>query len=279
MMENVDDGAALQSVQVALHDHLLGRPSTIADDLREGGRIGITQRLGIYHHAYRARLLEAMQDSFEKTWAYLGDEQFAAAATAFIETHPPRHRNLRWYGADFAAWLANEYPADLDIGELAAIDWGLRNAFDGADAEPVTAAMLVGLSAADWQEVGCRFVPTLTIEAVRYNTAAIWHALDRGEVPPPAIALDESRWLMIWRKEWKPHFRTIGTVEQAVLAKLLEGRPVAAVCADIEASFGDEGEANTVGALLRGWVNEELICEMTGISRQPMADDASVVRQ
>ena len=76
---------ALRSVQVALHDHLLGRPSTIAGDLRDGGRISPAQRLGIYHHA-----------------------------------------------------------------------------------------------------VGCRFVPTLRIEPVRYNTPAIRHALDRGEAPPAA---------------------------------------------------------------------------------------------
>ena len=56
------DRQSLLSVQIALHDHVLGRPSPIAGALREGGRIGIAQRLGIYHHAYRARLLETLQE-------------------------------------------------------------------------------------------------------------------------------------------------------------------------------------------------------------------------
>ena len=155
----------------------------------------------------------------------------------------------------------------------------MRNAFDGADAQPVTAAVLGGLSAADWQSVGCRFVPTLRIEPVRFNTAAIWHALDRGETPPVATALEEPRWLMIWRKEWQPHFRTLGEVEQMVIVKLREGSTVAEVCVDMDTSFDDESGASKVGALLRGWVDEGLICELTGISRQPAASNASAARQ
>ena len=270
---------ALRSVQVALHDHLLGRDSDIVAELRVGGGIGIAQRLAIYHHAYRARLLEAMQDSFEKTWAYLGDDQFAAAVAAFVETHPPSHGNLRWYGAEFAAWLAERFPADPEISELALIDWGMRNAFDGADAAPVTAAVLDGLSPADWLEVGCRLVPTLRVEPVRFNTVAIWHALDRNEVPPAAHALNEPRWLIIWRKEWQPHFRTIAAVEHTVLSSLRNGDRVAAVCAEVGALFDDDRAALTVGALLRRWIEDELICALTGVSRAAAAGVAPATCQ
>ena len=262
------DRTALRALQIALHDHVLGRPSAIAGALREGGPIGIVQRLGIYHHAYRARLLETLQDSFEKTWAYLGDERFATAAAAFIESHPPVHRNLRWYGTYFPEWLAEKFPADLDISELALLDWNMRNAFDGVDARPVTSAQLGQLSAADWEDVAFRFAPTLGLTPLRFNTAAIWHALDRDETPPAAVALNEPKWLMIWRKDWQPHFRVIGMLEHTMLAKLQEGVGMAAACTEVEALLKDGDAANAIGAMLRGWTEEGLICALTGIGRQ-----------
>lgn len=260
-------GGSLRPLQAAFHDHLLGRASAIAGDLREGGPISTARRLAIYRHAYCARLLDALRDSFEKTWAYLGDERFDAAAGAFIEANPPTHRNLRWYGDRFVPWLAGRFPADLDICELAMIDLGLRNAFDGRDASPVTADELGRLSASDWLRVGCGFAPTLAVSPVNYNTAAIWHALDRAEPPPAAHPLGESRWLMIWRSGWQPHFRTIGADEYAVLSKLQPGRPIAAVCAELAAGPAGAHRAARVATYVRTWVDEALIVALTGLSR------------
>ena len=258
--------ASLRAVQVALHDHLLDRASPIAGQVREGGRITVEQRLGIYHHAYRARLQETLQDNFERTWGYLGDEAFAAAALAFIASHAPSHRNLRWYGEQFVGWLAERFPADLDISELAMIDWGLRSAFDGPDAAPVTAAALAQLDGADWESLGCRFVPTLCVVPVAFNTVTIWHALNLGETPPVAARLDDPTWLMIWRKGWEPHFRTIGPDEHAMVSQLRAGTAVAAACAELNSAGFDERAALAIATHLRTWIDEELIAELTCVS-------------
>lgn len=257
--------ASLRAVQVALHDHLLDRASDAAEHVRDGGRITVSQRLAIYHHAYRARLLETLHDNFERTWAYLGDATFAAAATDFIAVHAPAHRNLRWYGSQFAAWLAERFPDDVDIAELAMIDWELRCAFDGPDADPVPADALSLLPGTDWQRLGCRFAPTLRALPLRFNTVALWHALDRGESPPSAVRLEEPAWLMIWRKGWEPHFRTIGAGEHAVLTKLQSGSTVAAVVAELtDTHFGGQGAVAMV-TFLRAWITEELVVGLTGI--------------
>jgi hypothetical protein len=73
--------------------------------------LGAERRLAIYHHAYRARLLETLRDSFGHTWRYLGDEWFDLLAGHFIEQHPSQQRNLRWYGAAWPQWLAGEIGA------------------------------------------------------------------------------------------------------------------------------------------------------------------------
>ena len=254
----------LTRVQVAFHDHLLNQPSAIAQEVLEGGGIGVDHRLHIYHNAYRVRLLENLQDAYEKTMAYLGDETFEAAALAFIEDTPPRHRNLRWHGAEFPQWLASRFPQDLDIAELALIDWQLRHAFDGPNAAPIRPADLAGLSAEDWASVGFRFVPTLFIAPQRFNTVNIWHALDQEQVPPVAASLPEPTWLLIWRKGWQPHFRTIQAAEHAALVQLQGGASFAQVCAELSDQFSDQEAASVAAVSLNAWLQDEMIAGLTG---------------
>ena len=255
----------LTRLQVAFHEHLLGQTSEIAQEVKMGGRISIDHRLHIYHNAYRARLLENLQDAFEKTWTYLGDSAFESAALAFIEEHPPRYRNLRWHGADFPQWLENRFPADADIAELALIDWQLRRAFDGPNATIVQAAELAGLSPEDWATVGFRFAPTLFIAPLRTNSVGIWHALDEEQAPPAAEALHEPCWLLIWRKGWQPHFRTIQAVEHAALSQLQEGESFAQVCAALGELFSDQKAAIVAAERLRTWLEDGLIVGLTGV--------------
>ena len=257
------NATGLRAVQVAFHDHLLDLPSNIAQQVVEGGKIGVDHRLHIYHNAYRMRLLECLQDSFGKTWAYLGDSRFESAALAYIAVTTSAYRNLRWYGDAFPRWLADSFPGDGDIAELAEIDWQLRRAFDGPNADPLPPADLAGLAAEDWETVGFRFVPTLHILPVRYNTVGIWHALDDEQAPPTAMPLEEPTWLLIWRKQWQPHFRTIRAVEHAALLQLLEGAAFADVCSALSQQFSDEEAATVAAQSLSAWLQDEIIAGLT----------------
>ena len=258
----------LTGLQIAFHDHLLNRPSDFAQEVVDGGRITIEHRLHIYHNAYRARLLENLQDAYEKTWAYLGDDAFETTAREYIEETPPNHRNLRWHGATFPAWIGSQFPDDGDIAELAMLDWQLRQAFDAPDATPIHADDLGGLAPAEWETIGFRLTPTLHISPLRYNSAGIWHALDLDQAPPASEKLAEPSWLLVWRKGWQPHFRTIGAVENAALAQLQQGTPFAEVCTALTNQFS-EAEAATVAAeSLLTWLHDELIVGLTGVESQ-----------
>ncbi len=250
----------LAGLQAAFHDHLLDRPSTIAGEIADGGRIDAARRLHIYHHAYRARLLDNLRDAYEKTWTYLGDDAFDAAAHAFVDANPPAHRNLRWHGAGFPEWLAMRFPDDRDIAELALIDWQLRRAFDGPDADPLTAG---ALATTDWDTAGFRFVPTLCLAPLHTNSTAIWHALDQEQSPPAAQALPAAAWLMIWRKAWQPHFRAIDAGEHAALAQLLAGATFAQLCAALGTRLGDAAAAAQAGTWLGRWLQDGLIAGLT----------------
>lgn len=255
---------ALSALQVNFHSHLLNLPNNMQQEVVDGGRISVEHRLHIYHHAYRIRLLETLQDAFEKTWSYLGDHAFKSAALSFIEKTPPRHRNLRWYGEMFPQWLATRFPDDGDIAELAIIDWQLRRAFDGPDAPPLRIADLASLSTADWDKVGFGFTPSLCVTPMQYNAVSIWHALDREEMPPTAENLAEASWLLVWRKGWQPHFRTIRCVEFYGLSLLMNGESFAQMCSGLDESFPEGDTATLAAEMLSTWLTDELIVALTG---------------
>jgi hypothetical protein len=256
--------SALLALQTALQQHVLDSADGVRDAIAPGRGIPVERRLQIYHHAYRARLVETLADSFGHTATYLGEDWFEADARAYIETHLSTRPSLRWYGADFPAWLQQHHPQDGDIGELAALDWALRRAFDGPDAAALTLADLAALPAEAWATLGFALQPTAERLTLHFNTLAIWQALDSDGTPPAAAALAAPGVLLVWRRDLQPHFRTLGAVEALALQQLASKASFASTCATLAETFADQDTAAEAGTLLRRWVDEGLLAGVTG---------------
>lgn len=229
------------------------------------GGMGAAQRLGIYHHAYRARLNETLRDSFGHTLRYLGDDWFDALAMAYIETHPSRQANLRWYGEGWPAWLADALKTELpwgwhpEVAELAGLDWALRLAFDAADAPGLTLGQLAALGPDTWTAMPLKPHPSWALLALRHNTLSLWHALDRDEAVPPTEPLREPMTVMVWRLGERPHFRSVDEVEAAALAQLGQGASFTALCEDLVNRFPGQDTVTQAAGLLRRWVQEGVL--------------------
>ncbi|MGH6645352.1 HvfC/BufC family peptide modification chaperone [Aquabacterium sp.] len=254
--------AALQArVQARV---LIGDESALSDVvsvLPGGGARG----LGIYHHAYRARLLETLRDSFGHTLMYLGDEWFDALSAEFIEAHPSASANLRWYGAAYPDWLAQrlDHADDLgdhpEVAELARVDWALRSAFDGPDAQALAMTDLAALAPEAWATVVFKPHPTLALLSLRCNTLSLWHALDQDAEVPAAEALPSAMTVAAWRLDERPHFRSASPMEAVALQALLQGHSFAETCDLLSARFPEENAAALAGGFLRRWTEEGLL--------------------
>jgi hypothetical protein len=242
-----NDGAALADVQVS------------------GPGLGAAQRLGIYHHAYRARLNETLRDSFAHTLRYLGDDWFDALAAAYIEAHPSQQANLRWYGQGWPDWLAQALRAETpwgphpEVAELAALDWALRLAFDAADAPGLTLAELAAMGPDAWTAMPLKPHPSWAVLSLRHNTLSLWHALDRDEAVPQAEPLLAPMTVVVWRLDERPHFRSVDEVEAAALTQLGQGASFAALCEDLAERFPTLDTVTAAAGLLRRWVEEGVL--------------------
>ena len=236
-------------------DFLLDRPSDMP--IAVGGQDG--PGLAVYHHAYRAQLVDCLKDSYDRLWAWLGDDAFEATARRHIADNPPNSWTLGDYGAGFAATVSVGYPDDPEAAEIAALDWGLRRAFDGPDAPPFDPRLLADI---DWEEAVIRFVPTLELLQVRTNCGAIWNAIANGSDVPAAEMLPEPGWVRIWRVDLQPRFATIEATEMAAIRLAASGLSFAQLCDRLALDVGIEAAAELAGRYLGSWIEDQLIAEI-----------------
>ena len=259
----------LRSMQTSFQRHMLGAAD--ATSLLAGSAARRELGLGIYAHAYRRRLIDALADAHAKTFALLGAQTFDAAALRYIADHPPDTRNLRWYGADFSAHLHE--PA---VAEMARLDWALRGAFDGPDSEVIEAAKLGALAAADWATLRLVPVPTTQLLRFRYDTVAVWQALDDGAEAPASKELEAAVDWLIWRKALQPHFRSLHPAEAALLRAMLGGASFAQACEQVPAESADAG---FIGQCLRQWLDDALIAAVVLAPPPNSAQNSTLLRQ
>lgn len=248
-----------------LHGHRLEASPALADVLHTVGP-GAAHRLGIYHHAYRARLRDTLRDSFGHTLAYLGDAWFDALALEHIEATPSAHPNLRWYGQGFPAHLAErlsgpDSPAGAhpEVAELARLDWALRHAFDAADAPLLGPGELAALPPEVWTTQPLCPHPSVAVLHLAHNTLALWHALDQDQAVPPAEALREPVGVLVWRWQDRPHFRSLAPDETHALQGLLAGHAFVTLCETLAERFPQADTATVAATLLRRWLDEGVL--------------------
>jgi hypothetical protein len=85
----------------------------------------------VYKDGYRARLTEALGETFEACWWVLGDEEFFSVCSSFIRAHPSLHYNLSEYGREFPEFLYNhEVRGEIPfVFDLAHFEWSFKELF------------------------------------------------------------------------------------------------------------------------------------------------------
>jgi hypothetical protein len=217
--------------------------------------------LRVYHYAYRMRLLTLLRSTFDKTWTWIGVEQFESAANQHIDGHSPRSWTLDDYGADFHQTLAALMPEEPEVAELAWLEWVMRSAFSGLDGPVFTAAEFA--ASAD-EEGACErlcfdCVGSLQARLIATNCAGVWHALVEKSEAPTALLLDQPALLYVWRKNLVSVFRVFKPEEQSVFAMIREGHDFGHICTVAAKRMTAHAAAETVGSMLASWIGEGMI--------------------
>lgn len=191
-----------------------------------GGRLSAEEAVDVYRKGYPARLTEALGETYEACWRTLGDEEFLAAAAAYVERTPSRSHNLSDYGEGFAEFLESRPLAAHApfIGDLARFEWTFKDLFHVKAHEGLAPAVLAAKARPD---AVLRLGNAVRLLSLRRRVYGIWRR-DRGDDTP----LRASDWegperLVLYKKAGNPVFvRSLTGPEHAALFGLAAGRPL-----------------------------------------------------
>lgn len=250
--------SSLAELQRRFQAYLLNPSANPPAAFRDDGRASGAQRAEVYAEAYRLRLIEALAADYPALRALLGEDDFAALGRVYAEAHPSRYLSIRWFGRDLRQFLRedSEYRERPELGELAAFEWALSEAFDAAEAPIVSPEALAALPAACWPDLRLRFHPALRRIECHFNIPEVWRALNQKASPPPFEALDSPQAWIVWRSDLKLFFRRLNSPEAHAFDALYQGRRFAEVCEGLCDRLPAENVAATAAGFLACWLTE-----------------------
>ncbi len=246
----------LSEQQAALQAAICAEPG-----MGDAGGVSPPAGLAVYRHAYRARLEAALRDNYLVLHRALGDTAFERLAAAYLERHPSGTRSIRWFGAGLADfmqdWTELPHPA---LADLARMDWALRDAFDAPDAEPLRAEDLAGLGA----QTRLRLHPSVRLVPLQWAVEPAWRALrlaiseeaEEAELPAPE---PQSHVLLAWRQGLEVRWRSLASLEAALLVALAQGADFAALGERAAALVGEANAPQALVAALQTWLADDLL--------------------
>jgi len=225
--------------------------------IADGAQISAAEAMGVYHYAYRARLIECLVDDYPALNHALGPEAFADLAARYIVQHPSRSPNLNAFGRHMERFCREQdAPLAPFWGDLARLEWALVEILHAEDAPPLATDQLARVPSEVW--ASARLLPSDTLRVCRfeYPVNAFFQAFKDGEDPavpePGALALAVYRHgFTLWRMILTPAMADL--LEHLVLGATL-GRALGAMEARAQDPESLAEATRSVMAWFSAWV-------------------------
>lgn len=252
--------ATQRQMQALLLGEVAGDPAGLLDPASARG-------LAVYRHAYRARLIAALRDNYPVLVQVMGDEDFDALASAYVQARPSAFASIRWYGDGLADYMATEaapaHPAFIDVARM---DWALRGVFDASEDSALTLDALQQLDTRVWPRLRLQPRASARCLPLAWAVEPAWAALarhaqqreageaaDEPELPAPE-PLDHQ--LLAWRPQLETRWRSLQPEEGALVAAVFEGADWTRLGEVAAAQWGEAEAAARLVGCLQQWVQE-----------------------
>lgn len=248
----------LADLQRAFHAIAVGAaPVERGAGLVVDGRAPAAERLGVYVHAYRARLRGVLAAEFPRVRAALGDDDFTSLVDRYLVARPPRHPSIAMAGAALPSFLASAAGAPRWLAELAALERVRTDAFTAADSRTAARDDFAAVTPEIFPSLLLRLVPSAVLVPMAWNADELWQALDpEASGAPPPSAVRGARTVLVWRRAITVVHRTLDADEAHALATLAHGATFATVC---DTLAGQEAPETRAIELLLRWIDAALI--------------------
>lgn len=135
-----------------------------------------------------------------------------------------------------------------------------RLAFDADDAAPLGAPELATLAPEAWGELRFGLHPSAQLLPMRWNTVALWQALNADAPPPDPEPSGELMCWLVWRRAEQPHFHSLPAAEAEALRRISLGATFGEVCEAACAHALDDGDTMlALAGYLQHWLAQGVL--------------------
>jgi len=255
----------LEELQSAFKNYLMSSDDAISKHIVSTKDLSNDLRLAIYSNAYKARLIEALEQDFEVLHVLLGDDEFAELASQYIETFPSRFYSLRWFGQYMAQYIADTIPYKNhpNLREMALFEWSFIEAFDSEDEASVTESDAAGIPAQSWPDLVIQLQSSLQCIEYQWNILPVWNAVHNDQTIPEFACQDYKSTCIVWRQGLKTLFRTLEPAEAFMLQHVIDGKSFAQLCERLlEQDPANTNVAMQAATILKTWITQGLVANL-----------------
>lgn len=219
-------------------------------------KMAAVDRLGVYHFAYRARLVECLADDYPALQYAIGDA-FESLCHGYIAAYPSCSPSLNFFGRHFAAYCREQdAPWSAFAADLATLEWSLVEVLHAETPELLPIEKIQAIAPDAWG--GARFVPSaaLRVHHFDYPVNRFFQAFKNDEAPtipersPSAMAIYRQGFLL-WRMNLT---RPMASVLEALAGGEALGVALSRLGANAEDEAALREAEQNVMAWFRAWV-------------------------
>ncbi len=268
----------LTNLQISFQNYLMNKQTKIEQSITKTENVSIEKRLGIYANAYRSRLIESLANTYPllKQYViahndgvfvigrqqYLGDDSFQKIALDYLASNPSSYYSIRWFGDNFANYLAQNDSYPPYLSELAQFEWQLGLCFDASDDTVLTLDQIANIPPESWPKMRFTVHSSLQRSNFSWTVVPLWQALSGKKIADePQKTAQKTSWV-IWRSNYVNHFNSLLEEEAWALDTLITGETFGEICAGL-CKWHDEQQVGLHAAsLLKGWVQGGLLAQV-----------------
>jgi hypothetical protein len=185
------------------------------------------ERMGIYAHAYWARLVECLREEFPTMRTAIGDDAFDDLAVDYLQVYPSTSYTLGKLGAAFSAHLLATRPDDdwsLAVVELATLERNISEVFDLPGGETLgflDAASLAAIAPADRETLRLQLLSTVRLLHFEFDVNTWFTQLRAGDAD--AVPQKSPTYVALSRRDYVVRRHTLSRIEWQLLTHLAAG--------------------------------------------------------
>jgi hypothetical protein len=247
---------ALTRLQDDFQRRVLGGDAAILDAVVGNATADAQERVGVYVHAYSARLVEALENEFLTLRFAAGDETAAEMLRDYVVATPSAQRNVRWYGKDLPEFLrtAARWRDTPAFAELAELDWAIGLSFDAVDEACIGEADIAAIPFERWGGMALRLPQHVQRKTFAWNVGQVRQARDRAQPCPKLQRVEFPQTWIVSRQELEVHYRQLEADEAAALETIAAGQPFECMCEVLCDWHAQEEVALRAAGLLKAWL-------------------------